>query len=377
MQACPYDALYIDPNKGTAAKCNYCAHRIEHSYEPACVIVCPTEAIISGDLDDDNSSISNYIIENKVSVRKPESGARPNLFYIDASPEMLDPLATERTQSYVWSEQSAGVGHYAKYAEERLSSANTDSMIVQLALEKKARSSNQRDRAIIRDVMEKLSDEGENSVKRTYDQPSKGVLWGWEVSAYIWTKAISAGLYMVAMMAWLILDYDLKEYELLLPVTVISLLFLAITGVLLVIDLDRPERFLYVMIRPNWDSWLVKGAYILSAFGGILILNLLIIVFSLDIMYLKLLAIIGIPISMLTGIYTAWLLQQAKGRSWSKDKLLPLRFLIDTILIGASSLVLIDNYDKIHYVLISIGVLIFYWHEGKKMIIRPQMESLT
>jgi len=377
MQACPYDALYIDPNKGTAAKCNYCAHRIEHSYEPACVIVCPTEAIISGDLDDDNSSISNYIIENKVSVRKPESGARPNLFYIDASPEMLDPLATERTQSYVWSEQSAGVGHYAKYAEERLSSANTDSMIVQLALEKKARSSNQRDRAIIRDVMEKLSDEGENSVKRTYDQPSKGVLWGWEVSAYIWTKAISAGLYMVAMMAWLILDYDLKEYELLLPVTVISLLFLAITGVLLVIDLDRPERFLYVMIRPNWDSWLVKGAYILSAFGGILILNLLIIVFSLDIMYLKLLAIIGIPISMLTGIYTAWLLQQAKGRSWSKDKLLPLRFLIDTILIGTSSLVLIDNYDKIHYVLISIGVLIFYWYEGKKMIIRPQMESLA
>ena len=377
MQACPYDALYIDPNKGTAAKCNYCAHRIEHSYEPACVIVCPTEAIISGDLDDDNSSISNYIIENKVSVRKPESGARPNLFYIDASPEMLDPLATERTQSYVWSEQSAGVGHYAKYAEERLSSANTDSMIVQLALEKKARSSNQRDRAIIRDVMEKLSDEEENSVKRTYDQPSKGVLWGWEVSAYIWTKAISAGLYMVAMMAWLILDYDLKEYELLLPIIVISLLFLAITGVLLVIDLDRPERFLYVMIRPNWDSWLVKGAYILSAFGGILILNLLIIVFSLDIMYLKLLAIIGIPISMLTGIYTAWLLQQAKGRSWSKDKLLPLRFLIDTILIGTSSLVLIDNYDKIHYVLISIGVLIFYWYEGKKMIIRPQMESLT
>ena len=377
MQACPYDALYIDPNKGTAAKCNYCAHRIEHSYEPACVIVCPTEAIISGDLDDDNSSISNYIIENKVSVRKPESGARPNLFYIDASPEMLDPLATERTQSYVWSEQSAGVGHYAKYAEERLSSANTDSMIVQLALEKKARSSNQRDRAIIRDVMEKLSDEEENSVKRTYDQPSKGVLWGWEVSAYIWTKAISAGLYMIAMMAWLILDYDLKEYELLLPIIVISLLFLAITGVLLVIDLDRPGRFLYVMIRPNWDSWLVKGAYILSAFGGILILNLLIIVFSLDIMYLKLLAIIGIPISMLTGIYTAWLLQQAKGRSWSKDKLLPLRFLIDTILIGTSSLVLIDNYDKIHYVLISIGVLIFYWYEGKKMIIRPQMESLT
>ena len=29
MQACPYDALYIDPNSHTAAKCNFCAHRVE------------------------------------------------------------------------------------------------------------------------------------------------------------------------------------------------------------------------------------------------------------------------------------------------------------------------------------------------------------
>jgi|TARA_B100001559_G_scaffold307212_1_gene299152 Fe-S-cluster-containing dehydrogenase component len=377
MQACPYDALYIDPNKGTAAKCNYCAHRIEESYEPACVIVCPTEAIISGDLDEENSSISNYILENDVSVRKPESGAKPNLFYIDASPEMLDPLATERTQSYVWSEQAAGVGHYAKYAEERISNANTNSMIVQLALEKKAKSSNPRDRAIIRDVMERLDKDTEMNAKRTYDQPSKGILWGWEVSAYIWTKAISAGLYMVAMIGWLLFDYDLNEYGLLWPVIGISLIFLAITGILLVMDLDRPERFLYVMLRPNWDSWLVKGAYVLSLFGGILILNLVIIIFNLDIIYLKLLAVIGIPVSILTGVYTAWLLQQAKGRSWSKDKLLPFRFLIDTLIIGIASLLLISNYDEILYALISIGVLVFYWHEGKRMIIKPQMESLT
>jgi Fe-S-cluster-containing dehydrogenase component len=28
MQACPYDALYIDPETKTAAKCHYCAHRV-------------------------------------------------------------------------------------------------------------------------------------------------------------------------------------------------------------------------------------------------------------------------------------------------------------------------------------------------------------
>jgi Fe-S-cluster-containing dehydrogenase component len=96
MQACPYDALYINPNTGTAAKCNYCAHRIEASYEPACVVVCPVEAIVSGDLDDENSTISGYLRDHEVKVRKPESGAKPNLFYVQASDAMLDPAATDR-----------------------------------------------------------------------------------------------------------------------------------------------------------------------------------------------------------------------------------------------------------------------------------------
>ena len=61
MQACPYDALYIDPDTHTAAKCNYCAHKVDHGYEPACVVVCPVEAIISGDLDDPNSNISHLV----------------------------------------------------------------------------------------------------------------------------------------------------------------------------------------------------------------------------------------------------------------------------------------------------------------------------
>src|SRR3972149_4861578 len=58
LQACPYDAIHIDPRYGTAAKCHYCAHRVEVGLEPACVVVCPTQSIISGDLDDPNSPIS-------------------------------------------------------------------------------------------------------------------------------------------------------------------------------------------------------------------------------------------------------------------------------------------------------------------------------
>ena len=78
MQACPYDALYIDPDTQTAAKCHFCAHRVEVGLEPACVIVCPERAIIAGDLDDpETRDRARWSPREQVQVRKPEQGTRP------------------------------------------------------------------------------------------------------------------------------------------------------------------------------------------------------------------------------------------------------------------------------------------------------------
>ena len=52
MAACPYDAIFINPEDHSAEKCNLCAHRLDVGLEPACVTVCPTEAILVGDLND-------------------------------------------------------------------------------------------------------------------------------------------------------------------------------------------------------------------------------------------------------------------------------------------------------------------------------------
>ena len=43
-----------------------------------------------------------------------------------------------------------------------------------------------------------------------------------------------------------------------------AMFFLVVTGILLVVDLKQPKRFLYVLLRPQWQSWLVRGAYIIT-----------------------------------------------------------------------------------------------------------------
>jgi Fe-S-cluster-containing dehydrogenase component len=104
MQACPYDALYIDEDTNTAAKCNFCAHRLEVGLEPACVIVCPEQAIIAGDLDNPLSTISKLVNREPTEVRKPEQGTGPNVYYIGADAASLSPTAIARGQTYLWAQ---------------------------------------------------------------------------------------------------------------------------------------------------------------------------------------------------------------------------------------------------------------------------------
>ena len=104
MQGCPYDALYIDPATETAAKCNFCAHKVEVGLEPPCVTVCPTQTIVAGDLDDPSSRISQMTGRIPLQVRKPEKGTRPKVFYVDADASTLVPSAAPPASDYMWAQ---------------------------------------------------------------------------------------------------------------------------------------------------------------------------------------------------------------------------------------------------------------------------------
>jgi tetrathionate reductase subunit B len=84
VQACPYDARFVNEDTGTADKCDFCIHRVSQGLMPACVEACPSRARIFGDLNDPSSEVSKLIAANPVTVLRPEEGTHPNVFYIGA-----------------------------------------------------------------------------------------------------------------------------------------------------------------------------------------------------------------------------------------------------------------------------------------------------
>lgn len=301
MAACPYDAIFINPEDHSAEKCNFCAHRLEVGLEPACVVVCPTEAILIGRLEDPMALTTKIINRQSVAVRSPEKGTRPKLYYKGAHQATLDPIAATRPSgdTFMWSEIQRGTdlavsGHPTGFHDSNLS---TDA-------------------------------------KLSYDV-AHAAPWGSKVSLYTWTKGIAAGAYLVPILLAVLgrLPWASPVVRFVAPIT--SLVFLAITGILLIVDLKHPERFHLIFLKGRLQSWLVRGAWGLMLFGAVVTVDLIAGVFQLRTLE-QVLAIPGIPLACLAALYTAFLFAQAKARDLWQSPLLPPHLVIQALLLGAA-----------------------------------------
>ncbi|HXG52282.1 MAG TPA: 4Fe-4S dicluster domain-containing protein [candidate division Zixibacteria bacterium] len=319
MQACPYDALYIDPERNTAAKCNFDASRIEMGYKPACEAVCPTQAILSGDLDDPASAISRRIATEKVAVRKPEKGTRPKLYYVGVDGDLLEPSRMAPQEGYLWGEKNPGEDLYA------LRAAGAGAAPVETSRE-------------------------------VYDVPH-ATPWGAKISAYLWSKSVAAGVLLVsALLANAGLQPDAPVLALVSPG--IALVFLALTLGLLIADLKKPARFFYILTRPNRSSWLVLGGYVLAAYAAAAVVW----------------AAYGFrrgfappavfwPAAVLAvaaACYSAFLFAQARGRDFWQS---PLKFwhLLAQALVAGSAALILAGASQLVVPLPLMGGAAFHW----------------
>jgi Fe-S-cluster-containing dehydrogenase component/formate-dependent nitrite reductase membrane component NrfD len=315
MAACPYDAIFINPEDHSAEKCNFCAHRIDVGLEPACVVVCPTQAILIGDMNDPTSYVGQIINREAVNVRRPEKETLPKLFYKGAHQATLDPLAARRPEAglFMWSEQQQDSGHVVS-GNPTFNNSSAAALL-------------------------------------SYDV-AHSIPWDWRVSLYTWTKGIAAGVYLVAALL-VLFGFISRESSLWLWITpIVSGAFLGVTGLLLIWDLEHPARFYMIFTRPQWKSWLVKGAFIIGGYSLVLALHFAATVFGSSVLRDPLapnqvvsswamstqwwLIFPGLALASLTAIYTAYLFAQAKARDLWQNPLLPPHLFVQALLLGSA-----------------------------------------
>jgi Fe-S-cluster-containing dehydrogenase component/formate-dependent nitrite reductase membrane component NrfD len=294
MVACPYDQLFIDPNTHTAEKCNFCANRVENQLQPACVSVCPTECRIFGDLDDPTSEVAKIALREAISVRKPEKGTHPKVFYLAAEESAIQPEIAARP--FIYKEGAV----------------------------------------LLRPIGSPEPDPLRPGDPRVdYDTPHVKP-WGIDMALYLLTKGIGTGAMLLSALLWIAGVHT--------PLTAIvgpavALAFVSLTAIILIVDLERPERFFYILVRPNWRSWMVWGAYFLTAHGAIAAFWVLAGWFHLD-RALTLLAAPAIVVSILATSYTGFLFAQGLARDLWQGPLAAFDLIAQAVAEGAAVMLL-------------------------------------
>jgi Fe-S-cluster-containing dehydrogenase component len=87
MAACPYNARYFNEETRAVDKCNFCldTRLTKGKKDTACVEACPAKVRVFGDLSDPKSEVYQLVHrpETTVWVLRPETGALPNVFYMN------------------------------------------------------------------------------------------------------------------------------------------------------------------------------------------------------------------------------------------------------------------------------------------------------
>ena len=346
MQACPYDSIYLDPETNTAAKCTFCAHRLDVGLEPACVVVCPEHAILAGDLNDPASEISQKLSTSKATVRKPEQGTGPKLFYINGNSWSLHPSASPAGDSYVWA--------------DRITEQNTTTYELPVV---SASTKSSKSGTPIRTPQEQgrpLSGPvqiggrvAEQMVQTSYNAQHK-IQWHWELPSYLVTKSIAGGLFMLLSLGSMfnVFAFNTQTF---LAAGFTAMLFMLATVILLIKDLSQPKRFLNILLRPQWKSWVARGAYIMVTFTAIAGLwwlleagthwGILPTGFVDGIRSIA--AWIVFPFAFGVVVYTAFLLGQAEGRDMWQSPLLPFQLLSQSAMVASGVFITLNLFVQL------------------------------
>ena len=159
--------------------------------------------------------------------------------------------------------------------------------------------------------------------------------WGWRVSSYFLSKGVAAGAMMLAVLL-LVVGARGSALADVVP-GVMALAGIAVTGLLLVSDLTRPDRVHYLFLRPQGRSWLAIGAQVINA-SAVVALAFTVASASGADGARDVLRWVMVPVGAALAGYTALLFNQCEGRDLWQSRLLLPHTIVNAVLAGAGAL---------------------------------------
>ena len=266
----------------------------------------------------DHRRFRELLDRHPVQVRKPEKGTQPKLFYIEADEASLVPTRAAADGRGMWS-RGAFVATDGQPVRATIAAATARPVPPDCRCPSWA--SKRRRGGFMTCVP---------ALRRGVGKSPR----------YTWTKSIATGAFLAVVAARLLAGPGVAA-RIAVAMGIVALIFLTLTAGLLVADLKQPKRFLYVLLRPQWRSWLVRGAYGLTGFGAVLTLWLAATLAGADSLA-DLLLWPGTVLAVFSAVYTAFLFAQAKGRDFWQNPLLSVHLLAHALLAGAAVWLIAD-----------------------------------
>ncbi len=166
------------------------------------------------------------------------------------------------------------------------------------------------------------------------------VAWGTSISIYFWLVGASAGSFVISSFGWV---FNIQRYKpLALTASLTAIFMLLLVPILLIWDLGKPVRFIYLLLPSYWHA---TGP---MSWGTVLILTypMAMIVYTIFVMlknefWARVLGIVAIVLALSTHWYTGVVMELNPGRFLNHTALAPLLFLTGAFISGIGLLILI------------------------------------
>jgi len=166
------------------------------------------------------------------------------------------------------------------------------------------------------------------------------VAWGTTISVYFWLVGASAGSFVISSFGWV---FGIKRYKpLALTASAMAIILLLLVPILLIWDLGKPVRFIYLLLPGYWHA---TGP---MSWGSVLIMTypIAMIVYSWFVIrnnqkWARIVGIVSIVLALSTHWYTGVVMELNPGRFLNHTALAPLLFLTGAFISGIGALILV------------------------------------